>query len=106
MTGQELSLNKAGQLAGISHDALYYKPKPRFVAPKPENVALVREWCFTKPTYGYRRITAMLHRNNVRVNHKQVHRIMQLNNWLLLFHKRYRQRTGKTLPLPSGSDQY
>ena len=48
----------------------------------------------------------MLRRNDVHVNHKQVHRIMQLNNWLLPFHKRYRVRIGKTLPLPSGSNQY
>lgn len=106
MTGQGLSLSKAGQLAGVSHDALYYKPKPRFVVPKPENVALVKEWCFAKPTYGYRRITAMIRRSNVRINRKQVHRIMELNNWLLPFHKRYRQRTGKTLPSPTGPDQH
>jgi len=106
MANEGLSVNKAGALAGVAHSSLYYNPGPRFVAPKPEAVSLVKHWCMAKPAYGYRRITAMIRRQGLKVNHKRVHRIMRLNGWLKPFHKRYRKRTGKTLPQPIGSNEF
>jgi len=106
MVEQGLSINKAGKLAGISHSALYHKPRPRFVEPKPELVELVREHCMKRPAFGYRRVTAMIRRQHVRVNRKAVHRIMRLNGWLKPFHKKYRQRTGNTLSKPSAPNEY
>lgn len=101
-----ISINKASELSSISHAALYYKPRPRFVVPKPIIVQAVREQCMARPTYGYMRVTAMLRRNGLRINKKAVHRIMRLNDWLKQAHKRYRKRTGKTLPQPMAPDQY
>jgi len=43
--------------------------------------------------YGYRRITAALHRQGVRVNHKRVLRLMRADNLLCLRKKRFVQTT-------------
>lgn len=54
-------------------------------------VQLVRHLVDKRPTYGYRRITALANRELARagsppVNHKRVFRIMRLNNMLLARH--------------------
>ncbi|MDO8617593.1 MAG: IS3 family transposase [Candidatus Uhrbacteria bacterium] len=106
LVDQGLSVNNASQLAGVSRSALYYKPRPRTVAPKPGVVEAVRQQCMGRVAYGYRRITAMLRRKGMRVNKKAVQRVMRLNGWLKPFHKRYRTRTGQTLPRPTHPDEY
>jgi putative transposase len=65
--------------------AAYRKPDDSLVLP------LIRELVDGRPTYGYRRITALLNRQLVaisepRVNHKRVYRIMRLHNMLLERH--------------------
>lgn len=106
LVDQGLSINKPAKLAGVSHSALYYQPKPRTVTPKPERVQAVKEQCMARTAYGYRRVTAMLHRKGLCINKKAVQRIMHLNGWLKPFHKRYRTRTGYTLPHPTHSEEY
>lgn len=62
-----------------------------------------------RPTYGYRRITALLNRElraegHVPVNHKRVYRIMQRNNLLLQrsgFDRPERSHDGKVIMLRS-----
>jgi putative transposase len=54
-------------------------------------VPMIRELVDLRPTYGYRRITALLNRKLVatgesRVNHKRIYRIMELHGWLLQPH--------------------
>ena len=51
-------------------------------------VPMIRELVDLRPTYGYRRITALLNRQLVaagepRLNHKRIYRIMELHGWLL-----------------------
>jgi putative transposase len=51
-------------------------------------VPLIRKIVDARPTYGYRRVTALLsryleERGNPRVNHKRVYRIMKINRLLL-----------------------
>lgn len=53
-----------------------------------ELLPLIREVTDKRPTYGYRRVTALLNRRlallgKARVNHKRIFRIMQHNNLLL-----------------------
>lgn len=53
---------------------------------------LIRQICDERPTYGYRRITAVLNRTlrqkgKPGVNHKRVYRIMKIHNLLLQKHK-------------------
>ena len=63
----------------------YRKPDDTTVLP------FIRELVDARPTYGYRRITAMLNRQlaatgEPRVNHKRIYRIMRLHNMLLERH--------------------
>ncbi len=65
--------------------AAYRKPDDSRLFP------MIRELVEDRPTYGYRRIAALLNRQFVavgepRVNHKRVYRIMRLHNLLLERH--------------------
>ena len=56
---------------GISRSTYYYKPRgdkssDMDLAEKIEEIAL------NFPSYGYRRVTAQLHRDDIKVNHKRV----------------------------------
>lgn len=59
---------------GASRSSLYYKP----VEPKAndEIKGQIAQLAAAHPTYGYRRITAMLHRGGHKVNNKRVRRLM------------------------------
>lgn len=62
------------QVLALPRSSLYYKP----VEPKSndEVKARIAQLAAAHPTYGYRRITAMLHRNGQVVNNKRVRRLM------------------------------
>ena len=76
------------------HDKVRRASKPRGSYRKPEDDALlplVRRLVDERPTYGYRRITALANRELARtgepiVNHKRVFRIMRQNGMLLTGH--------------------
>ena len=73
------------------HDRMSGKTKPRRRYHKAQDAALlplIERLVAKRPTYGYRRITAVLNRKLradglAPVNHKRVYRIMKLNNLLL-----------------------
>jgi len=61
-------------------------PKPSVILPMKEEelMAPLKTWVSKKPTYGYRRISALLRRAlNQRVNHKKVYRLMKQEGLLL-----------------------
>lgn len=62
------------QVFEVSRSSLYYKP----VAPlaETETKSEIAKLAGEYPTYGYRRITAMLHRRGYLVNNKRVRRLM------------------------------
>ena len=76
------------------------KPRRRYL--KAQDVAvvpLITALVAARPTYGYRRITAILNRqlratSASPVNHKRVYRIMQAQNLLLA--RRYTERSDRT----------
>ena len=56
---------------GIARSTYYYKPKGN----KPPDMDLaeaIEKIALDFPSYGYRRITAELHRQKIKVNHKRV----------------------------------
>ena len=83
------------------HDKVHRAKKPRGPYRKLEDdtlVQLVRRLVDERPTYGYRRITALANRELARagepsVNHKRVFRIMRQNGMLLARHTG--RRTGR-----------
>lgn len=88
-------MKAVAQTLGVSrsnlHDRLSGRTKPRRRYHKAQDAAvlpLITALVAARPTYGYRRITAILNRQlraqGLRaVNHKRVYRIMQANNLLL-----------------------
>lgn len=74
-----------------SRSNLYEKSKERAGYQKAEDailIPLIRAICNERPTYGYRRVTAVLNRGRVeqgepKINHKRVYRIMKQQHLLL-----------------------
>jgi transposase InsO family protein len=58
----------------IARSSFYHKRVAR--VPEADLKAQIAQLCGQHPTYGYRRITALLHRAGQRVNNKRVRRIM------------------------------
>jgi len=72
-----ISIRRQCDLIGLDRSTLYYHP----AGESPLNLELMRliDEQYTKtPFYGWPRMTAQLHRLGYEVNHKRVHRLMQL----------------------------
>ena len=72
---QQLSVRRQSELLKINRSMIYYEESD-----KSENFVLsnkIAEIYSSYPIYGYRRITAMLVRENIEVNHKRVQRLMR-----------------------------
>lgn len=65
----------------------------------------IREICHQKPSYGYRRVCALLRRDGLQVNHKRIYRIMRNAHLLLTKHSQRPTRThdGKVVTLRSNT---
>jgi putative transposase len=99
----------------ISRSHQYEKKKermrPRGPYQKPDDekyLTLIRKICDERPTYGYRRITAILnrrlrHKGETVVNHKRVYRLMKIHHLLLQRHtgRPVRLHEGKIITLRS-----
>ena len=71
-----LSIRRGCQLMNLARSTYYYRPK----GPGKDEEALIARIetiCAEFPRYGYRRVTAQLHHEGQRVNHKRVARIMR-----------------------------
>ena len=94
------------------HDRLNGSAKPRRGYHKAQDAVVlprIQALVAKRPTYGYRRITALLNRQLrseglAAVNHKRVYRIMERNNLLLQrsgFHRPERNHDGKVIMMRS-----
>jgi putative transposase len=74
-----IAVSRACALTGIPRSTRYYAPRPRTPRPfDPEVRAAVLETAEERPSFGYRRITAMVRRRlRVAVNEKAVRRILR-----------------------------
>jgi putative transposase len=81
----ELPLERACALLAVSRTRYYEdrqpRPAPPAVDPEAELRAAIEAVVLEWPSYGYRRVTAALHRDGWSVNHKRVRRIMQQEGW-------------------------
>ena len=72
----KLSVKRQCSLLGVERSGLYYKPDPR-----PDETVLMNRiydiW-YANPCYGYRRVTKVLRREGMQVNHKRVERLMRV----------------------------
>lgn len=86
------------QMLGVSRSWLYEEPAP--AEPSEEDTKLrdaVERLCLALPGYGYRRVTAQLHRDGWTVNHKRVLAVMQTESLLCRLQRAFRPpSTGST----------
>jgi transposase InsO family protein len=76
---------------GIKRSTYHYKPKAN--PPDMELAEKIEEIALNFPSYGYRRITAELHRQGLKVNHKRVLRLMRDKNLLCKARKAFKATT-------------
>ncbi len=79
------------QMLGVSRSWLYEKPAS--MEPSEEDTKLrdaIEMLCLAFPGYGYRRVTAQLHRDGWTVNHKRVLTVMQTESLLCRLQKAFR----------------
>ncbi len=83
MVSRDMSLRKALSYSGLSSSSYYYKPISRVARqPDPVIVEKVKEMAFKHPTYGARRIAAMMRRElRTPVDRKRVRRAFRVFNW-------------------------
>jgi putative transposase len=74
MLSQQYPVRQVCRVLGYARSLYYYQARPGAEPPVNATIArLAGEW----PTYGYRRITALLRREDFPVNHKRVARLMR-----------------------------
>lgn len=80
-----IPVTRGCRLSGIPRSSYYYHPRER--QPRPTDPIVHRavvETCLDRPSFGYRRVTAMVRRRLAKpINTKQVRRIMKLENLAL-----------------------
>lgn len=81
--GKDVSISKLCGWFGVAKSSFYYRATGRPSAPLDADiVGLVRSVIEEFPTYGLRRITAVVRSRVVtKVNRKRIHRIIKVNGW-------------------------
>ena len=103
---QAMSMRDISFISGIHLSEYYYVPRSRKVTRLDPSIGeMIKMIASERPTYGYRRVWAVLRNGGVRVNSKTVESVLKENN-LSLPYARHRGRT-KTRNLfhPTGPDQ-
>ena len=102
----QMPLRRISKVSGISLSGYYYTPRKRKVERlDPSTRERIKEVASERPTYGYRRVWAVLRNHGTRVNQKTVRKVMKDSNLSLPAHK-HRGRTKKrNLFRPHGPDQ-
>ena len=80
----DLSLRSQFELLGLNRSSYYYKA----VASNDSDVDIanqIHELWLKYPFYGYRKITAVLRREGLIINHKKVQRLMKQMNLAAIF---------------------
>jgi transposase InsO family protein len=77
---------RAAVFTGLSRRAMYLAPTPEKLlrprADEPQIRLAIREVALTRPTFGHRRVWAMLRRSGRTVNRKRIHRLMKAEGLL------------------------
>lgn len=103
-----ISLRKSLRYSGCSSTMYYYKRKPRNRRVDPAILDMIQEIAAHRPSYGTRRMAAILSKEMGRpINRKQVRRIFYTLNWLKPAQKKQDiiKAAAKKPVLPSGPGQ-
>jgi len=80
----------------LPRSSFYYSPQEPSCVEQDHEKALqgrIEALCLEFPRYGYRRVTAQLHREGLLINHKKVFKIMKVNDLLCRPQKRWVRTT-------------
>ena len=91
------TINSACYLSGYSRSLVYYKAKERHIPLDQEMSEKINEIIVQRPSYGTRRVTAMIRRSGLTVNRKKVKRHMKEMNLLHSDRKRFRKSVPRTV---------
>lgn len=83
-------MKRTSETLGVSRSSVYKEPRMRLFYNKTgdaELLPLIERLIRERPSYGYRRICALINREGYKVNHKRIYRIMKRNGLLLPKHK-------------------
>ena len=97
LIAQGFSKYRASGLAGISRSMLYYDKREREQRFDPDLEEKITSLIEERPSYGTRRITAMLHRQGVLSGRNRIRRHMRHLNLMHSSKKTYRKRVPRTL---------
>ena len=102
----QIPLMKISRISGISLSAYYYKPVKRHVQRlDPSTRARIRYIAPERPTYGYRRVLAILRNQGTAVNQKTVRKVLKDNKLNLPVSKHRGRTKTRNLFHPHGPDQ-
>lgn len=97
-----LPIQRMCELNGITRSG-YYRMKQPIAGESPRNIEAVNQIhdvCQEMNRYGYRRVTAELHRREFNINHKCVLRLMRRDNLLCRRKKKWIRTTNSLHPYP------
>jgi putative transposase len=95
------STRNASNLSGYARSSHYYKPKERIVKKRIdlEMLEAIENAVLTNPSYGIRRVTALLRMNGMHVNRKKVYKLMKVAN-LIRTRKARKYMARRTVTIP------
>ena len=101
-----IPLREISRISGMSLSGYYYKPVKRHIQRfDPSIKERIRDIASERPTYGYRRVWAILRNHGTKVNQKTVRKVLK-DNKLNLPASKHRGRTKtRNLFRPRGPDQ-
>jgi transposase InsO family protein len=85
----------------LPRSSFYYQPKTQEIPPEEQAlIDRIEEIAEDFPKYGYRKMTAQLHRDGTPVNHKKVQRIMREKGLIAKKARRFVKTTDSNHPYP------
>lgn len=101
-----IPLRRISRISGMSLSSYYYKPGKRVITRLDPSVReRIHEIASERPTYGYRRIWAVLRNSGIHVNRKTVQRVLQKSNLSLPASKHRGRTRTRNLFQPKDPDQ-
>ncbi len=85
-----ISVSKSSELSGMSRQSFYYRPRERIKALDPDISIKIREIVEQRPSYGTRRVRALIRRSGITISRKKVQRHMRAMNLIKTHNKRHR----------------
>lgn len=103
---QYMSVREIACISGIPLSEYYYVPRSRNVTRLDPSIReMIKRIASERPTYGYRRIWAVLRNQGIRVNSKTVESVLREDSLSLPYARRRGRTKTRNLFRPTGPDQ-